>query len=156
MTEIVESPLNTAVSPQRVLTSHAYGQVGYLPHGPRTTRRTTLVGPLLGNQLPVPAKDCVGCNDAGDLAEDPSAELLPLRREPPSLVVGEPEPLSAELLFEDPVLFAQIIDRRLLVFVDPASEDRDEELPWLEDLSHPPSLRLLPSAARLHLASAKG
>jgi AraC-like DNA-binding protein len=33
------------------------------------------------------------------------------------------------------------------------SEGRDEELPWLENLRHPPSPRLLPSAARLGVSN---
>ncbi|TNF80791.1 MAG: hypothetical protein EP299_02400 [Acidobacteria bacterium] len=94
--------------------------------------------------------------DRGNLLQRSPAESLPLGREPPSLVVSEPESLSTELLLEDSILLAQVLDRRVLMLVDPACEDRDKELPWLEDLSHPPSLRLLPSAARLHLALAKG
>jgi hypothetical protein len=103
----------------------------------------------------MPAEDCVGCDDRGNLLQRSPAQNLALRRESTPLIVGQPEPSPAELFFEDPVLLAQLINRRLLMLVDPASEDRDEELPWLEDLSHPPSLRRLPSAARLHLASAK-
>jgi len=41
------------------------------------------------------------------------------------------------LFFENSVLLAQILDRSLLVFVDPASENSDEELLWLWDPGHP-------------------
>ena len=53
-------------------------------------------------------------------------------------------------------LLPQVLDRRLLVLVDPASEDRDEELPSLEDLSHPVSVWLIPDTTRLFLNSAQG
>ena len=98
------------------------------------------MGPFLCYQPAMPAK----------------AESLALRHEPTSLVVSESKSLSAERFFEDPVLLAQVLDCRLLMLVDPASEDRDEELPWLEDLSHPVSLWLIPGATRLFLNSAQG
>jgi hypothetical protein len=46
---------------------------------------------------------------------------------------------------DDSVLLAQILNRGLPVLIDPTSENRDEELPWLKDLNHailrPPSGR---------------
>ena len=60
------------------------------------------------------------------------------------------------VLLQDTVLLAQIINRRLLVLVDSVSEDRDQELPWLEDLGHPVSSWLIPGTTRLFFNSAQG
>jgi hypothetical protein len=72
------------------------------------------------------------------------------------LIVGEPESLSAELFLKDSILLAQVLNRRLLMLVDPASENRDEELPWLEDPGHPGILRPIPVPARLLPGAAGG
>jgi len=53
------------------------------------------------------------------------------------------------LFLEDSVFLAQILDRSLLVLADPASENGEEELPWLEDLGNPEILRAIPDSAGL-------
>ena len=92
-------------------------------------------------------KNGFGRDDARQVFQNSAAQLLAFRREPPSLVVSESESLSAELFLEDSILLAQVLDRRLLMLVDPPSEDRDEELPWLEDLGHQAILRAVPVGA---------
>jgi len=96
---------------------HAMTEIGQRPFDSRVAPTT-----VLSRQ----AHDQVG-----DLFQGFPAERLAVGRESSTLVVSEPEPLPAELFLEAPVLLAQIFNRRLLVLVDPASEDRDEELPWL-------------------------
>nr|MBP7149086.1 hypothetical protein [Acidobacteriota bacterium] len=46
-----------------------------------------------------------------------------------SLLVGEAEPLSTELFPEDAVLLAQVIDRRLLLTLDPAGKGEEQRWP---------------------------
>lgn len=89
----------------------------------------------------MPGKDRVRSDDCSDLFQRHPAESLALGRESTRLSVCEPESLSAELLLEDSILLAQIPNFGLLVLVDPASKDRDEELPWLKDPGHPGILR---------------
>jgi hypothetical protein len=104
----------------------------------------------------MPAKYGVGCDDGGNLLQRFPAESLALGCESSSLVVGEPESLPAELFLEDSILFAQILNRGLLMLVDLASEDRDEELPWLKDPGHPGILRSKRHSASLPFLSQGG
>ena len=53
---------------------------------------------------------------------------MPCPGPPASLVVGEPEATSAELLAEDAVLCLEVLDDVLLATVDPTGDEQDEEL----------------------------
>ncbi len=76
MTNILECPLDSRVSPSAILPCHAGDQVGDDLHDPRPTRGASLVGPLLGNKLPVPAKDGVGGDERRYFGESPSSNSL--------------------------------------------------------------------------------
>jgi len=52
------------------------------------------------------------------------------------LFVGEPEPLSFELLLENTVLFDEVVDDRLLVTVKPTGQGDYEEVEWLYDMGY--------------------
>ena len=52
------------------------------------------------------------------------------------LFVGEPKPMSFELLFENTVLPDQIVDDRLLVAFKPAGQGNYEEVKGLYDMGH--------------------
>jgi hypothetical protein len=54
-------------------------------------------------------------------------EHLSLHSEAAPLVVGEPEPAATALRAEDAVLLEQVVDDRLLLAVDPAREQEEEE-----------------------------
>ena len=54
-------------------------------------------------------------------------EHLSLHSEAAPLVVGEPEPAATALRAEDAVLLEQVVDDRLLLAVDPAREQKEEE-----------------------------
>ena len=77
----------------------------------------------------MPSEDRVRADDGGDLAEDSASEKLTLRRQPSSLVVGQPEALAAQLLTEDTILFLQVADDGLLVPIDPTGCRYDQRLP---------------------------
>ena len=49
---------------------------------------------------------------------------LGLIRQTSTLVVVEPKPLATKLLFEDPILFAEVFKGELLLLVHPASQPR--------------------------------
>ena len=57
---------------------------------------------------------------------------LPFDREAPTFVVGEPNPLTLELVLQDPVFLLDVSDHVLLLPVDPARERHEKELPWLK------------------------
>ena len=62
--------------------------------------------------------------------QEPSAQQLALRREAASLIVRQPEPSTAELLLEDTVLLDRVLDRPLLLPVDPSGDRQDECAQW--------------------------
>ncbi len=61
---------------------------------------------------------------------------LAANREPPTLIVGQPELSATELLLQDAVLFSEILDDCVLIAADPAGEGSHEDLPGLEHRRH--------------------
>jgi hypothetical protein len=95
------------------------------------------VGPLLGDESPVPTKDGVGSDERSDFGEGASPNGFAADRESPTLIVGQPESLAAELLPENSVLLSEIFDDGVLLATDPSGEGGHEDLPGLEDGGHP-------------------
>ncbi len=52
-------------------------------------------------------------------------------------IVGETNPLTLELVFEDPALFSNVGDETLLVSVDPAGQSHEKKLPWMQCVHNP-------------------
>ena len=85
-------------------------------HDPRAADATTLAAVILpSDEVPMPTQDGVGRDDRADLGERFPAQSLCLRGQPSALIVVEPEPLASELLFQDPVFLAEILDDALLL-----------------------------------------
>ena len=84
----------------------------------------------------MPAQDRIGNNERGDVGKCSSAQCLAEHGQPPALVVGQSEALSAELLFQDAVLLAEVLDGGILLARDPAGHGRDEDLPSVENRCH--------------------
>jgi len=61
------------------------------------------------------------------------------------LSIRQPQPPVAQLLSEHPVLLEQVLDRELLLMVDPARNDQDEKLERERKLRHPLILSPQPS-----------
>ena len=68
---------------------------------------------------------------------NPSSKSPAPHGKPASLIVGQSEPSATELLFEDSVLLAEVLDDRILLAADPASHGGNEDLPGLKDGGHP-------------------
>jgi len=107
-------------------------------HDPRPARGSTLVRPLLGNQLPVPPKDGVGGDERLDLGESPSPDRLAAHGESAALRVGQTKSPATKLLFEDAVLFPEVVDCSVLLAGDPTGHRCHEDLPRMEHCRHPP------------------
>lgn len=84
----------------------------------------------------MPTQDGVGRDDGADLGERFPAQGLCLRGQPSALIIVEPEPLASELLFQDPVFLAEILDDALLLIREHPRENHAEQLPRLEDVRH--------------------
>jgi serine/threonine protein kinase len=137
MTEILESALDTCVSPARILGRHPNGEALNRFHDPATARGSPRMGPLLGNKLPMPTKDRIGSDERSNFSEDVSSDGLALDSKPAALGVGQPESSTTELLFKDSVLLPEEFDNRILMVSDPAGQGGNENLPRLNDGGHP-------------------
>jgi len=76
----------------------------------------------------VPAQDRVRGDDRAQVLEHRPTEGLATDRRATALVVGEEDPLAAELLAEDAVLLAEVLDGFLLLLAEPAGEDGRSDL----------------------------
>ena len=83
---------------------------------------------LTSHQGAMPPQDRVGGHESGELIEKPPAEGVASDRETAALCVGEPQPATRELFTKDPVFLEQILNRSLLLAVDPTREDHHEKL----------------------------
>ncbi len=117
--------------------SHSDDQAGDDLHDPRSSRGSSLVGPFLGNELPVPTKDSVRRNERSNFGEGASPDCLAADSKTATLIIGQAELLATELLLEDSVLLAEVLDDRILLAADPASHGGNEDLPGLKDGGHP-------------------
>ena len=86
------------------------------------------MGPLLGNELPVPAKNGVGSDQRRNLGKRASSDGLAADREPATLIGGQPKSFASELLPEDSVLLTEIFDDCVLLAADPTGKRCHEDL----------------------------
>jgi len=77
---------------------------------------------MFGNQLAVPSQDGVRRDNRGDASQQAATEWLAFGCETLALVVSQPWPLVAELLFEYADHFRLVVDDVCLISVHPASE----------------------------------
>jgi hypothetical protein len=136
MADVVECSLDSRVAPAWILASHSDDQVCDDFHDPGPTRRSSLVGPLLGNQLPMPTKDGVWRDDRRDFGEGSSSDGLAPHGQSASLTVGQSESSATELLLQNSVLLVEVLDDRILLAADPASQSGHQDLPGLKNNGH--------------------
>jgi len=94
------------------------------------------VGPLLSNQLAVPAEDCIRRNQRRDLGQGSPSDGLAPDGQSPALNIGQSKPPTTDLFLKDSILLPQILDDRTLLAADPASQRGNEDLPGLQDGGH--------------------
>jgi hypothetical protein len=95
------------------------------------------VGPLLSNELPVPAKDGVGSDERSDLGEDPSSNSLAPNGKSSALSIGQSKSSTTKLLLENSVFLSEVFDNRILLTSDPAGHGGNKDLPGLKNGGHP-------------------
>jgi len=137
MPEILQGTLNSTMSPPGILSGHSNRQLLDNLHDPTSPWGTALMGPFLSDELPVPTEDSIGSDERGDLGEGASANSFAQHSQSATLIVCEPESSATELLLEDAILLAEILNDRILLAADPAREGRDQNLPGLKDDGHP-------------------
>ena len=79
----------------------------------------------------MPAKDGVRRKQSAALFKLLAAEHLPFDGQSAALVIVEQDAFLAKSLFENSVLGAQIFNHLLLFSIDTASNDQQQQLPWL-------------------------
>ena len=136
MSEVLERTPDPGVSPPGILSGHPNRQLLDDLHDPASPWAAAFVGPLLGNELPVPTKDGVGSDERGNLGEGASPDNFAPDRKPPTLSIGQAKSSATELLPENSVLLAEVLDDRILLTGDPASQRGHENLPRLKDHGH--------------------
>jgi len=94
------------------------------------------VVPFLPDEPTLPTKDRVRRNDCRQLHHGLAAQSLALDGQYAPLVIGKQNPFPAHLVQERLDLGVLELDDLLLLSVDPAGEDEEEELPGLEDEIH--------------------
>jgi hypothetical protein len=130
MSQIRQGALHAAVSPGRILFSHANDELLNLLGDAGSARVLTVLAAvkLPGDESLVPSHEGVGCGERGELFEAPAAKRVSKRSETTALGVSEPEPSAAELGFEDLILFSKVGDHLLLVPIDPAGDHGDQDV----------------------------
>ncbi len=94
------------------------------------------MSPLLGDELPMPTQDGVRRDERCNLGEGASPDGLAPNRKPTTLIVGQAESSTPELLLQDAVLFSEIFDDCVLMAADPAGHGGNKDLPGLEHSGH--------------------
>ena len=84
----------------------------------------------------MPAEDGVGGDDGGDGFQGFAAQHFAFDGQAAPLVIGQEDAFLAEFLLEDFDLGAEELDGGLLLVIDPAGEEGDQELPGLQDEVH--------------------
>ena len=126
--EALQPTADARVAPGRILVRHADHKRRDVWLGRRATgasRVGTVV--FLGDEPPVPAQDRVGCHDTGHVRQAASAENAAFHGQAAALVVGEAQPSGSVRGAEDPVLLEQVVDDRLLLPVNPARDQQEQE-----------------------------
>ena len=90
----------------------------------------------------MPPENRIRSHDGGQLLEHLPPEDLAFDGQAPPLLVAEQNSVLPELLSEDPILRQEVLDGVLFSAIDPAGEDQEQELPWLQLCLHvPPDAR---------------
>jgi len=88
--------------------------------------------PPPGHQLPMPTKDGVRGDHGIDFLQRLATQYLSFDGQAAALVIGK-DAFLTELLFQHLVLGAQALQDFLLMPVDPAGQDQEQQLPRLQD-----------------------
>src|SRR4029450_6916779 len=107
VTEIRNGTENPPVAPIPILLSHADDEVLDIIGSPRPSGAslgTAII--LLGNEFAMPGQQCIRRHKVGNVMQYSTADKFGFGCQAATLVIGKSQSPSAELLSEDPVLFA--------------------------------------------------
>jgi hypothetical protein len=84
----------------------------------------------------MPAEDRIGRNNGGNLQQYFAAQDFAFDGQATTLVIAEKNSLPAQLLFEDLILGDQVFDDLLLLPVEPAGQNNQQQLPGMQNQAH--------------------
>ena len=103
--QVVERSSDSRVTPARVFAGHSDDQLLDFDCGLRTTWPSFLAAiVLLGDQMPMPSKQSVGCDQWFEFEKSFSTDRFGLDRESTTLLIGESQPLPTELVTQGSIL----------------------------------------------------
>ena len=111
MTEMLQRPLDTRISPGGILTGHPDDQTSDLKERARPPRAASRIRPLRSDELAMPAEDRVRRDDGRDLRQQSTAEPLPEDRQAATFVIGQCQSSAVELRLQNAVLLSQVLKR---------------------------------------------
>ncbi len=91
---------------------------------------------VLGDELSMPTQNRIGCDQRADFTEMLTPQRFSRDGQAASLVVREPQPFLAVQFFEDSIMCPEVFDELLLLLGHPTGQNRDEQLPRLEQAAH--------------------
>ena len=84
----------------------------------------------------MPSQDRVRREQDADLGELFASQNLAFDGQSKSLVIGQQDSLLAELLFENGILGAKVLNRFMSLSIDPAGKNDQYQLPRLQNKFH--------------------
>ena len=126
--EIAQSISDPSVSPRLVLVSNFYDKIGNSisfswPSRPSFSR--TVV--FSGNKGSEPTQERIRCDNSRKLFEGFTSQCFGFHAQSTPLLVSESEPMAFAEFLVHPDLFDEIVNDLLLISVDPAGCEQDEE-----------------------------
>src|SRR5215471_13528728 len=87
---------------------------------------------FLGDQLPVPSQQGLGCHNAGDLGKNLSSQRFGFYSQSPALIVIEAHSPATELFSKYPILLAKILNDLPLTVVHPPGNSDQHKPKWVD------------------------
>ena len=127
ISDIGQRSLDAIATPAWILFSKPNGEVDDHLTNAGTARLLSIgVIPFVGHKSTMPAEYRVGREQCPNFQDSLVAEYLAFNGQTSALVVGHKDSLLSKLLFQYSILGSQVIDRFLLLSMDPPGEQREE------------------------------
>ena len=128
MTKVTQPILNARVTPPRRRSRHFYDEFMDILGDRRTSHFLSRECPLHRDKSSVPGQNRIGRDDASNRSQHLPAERLSFDCQSAPLVIGKLQLPSPYLPFQNFIFRSEVLNNRLLLPVEPASENYKEEV----------------------------
>src|SRR5262245_11096276 len=139
MPEVLQRALDPPVAPRRILSRHPHCQLADLGEDAGPSDAASGRRPFPRDELAVPSQNRLGGDKRRYLRQHRSPEHVAPTRQPAALRVGQLQPASSDLRFENAILLSQILNYVELVAIDPTCQSHQQNPP-ANAVDHLPSL----------------